>query len=147
MVFLATTEFQTAIAAANMAGRIAQEAGYKAVVLTGPAETRQAYKDWLSCNNLIMLGRVGHGSPQGILAYDGVLDYRYFQGLSATALNNKVLYFNSCRVHNYPLQPAIIGAGAQKFIGGIENLIVGPSEEVFKKNNKSVPFSFVRFSV
>ncbi len=132
MVFAAITEFPSAIAAAEKATKIAQDAGYKTVTLIGRHETVQAYKDWLSCNNLMLLGRVGHGNTTGIMLSDGLLSYNYFNGLSATALNNKVLYFNSCQVHNPPLQPAIVNAGVQKYIGGIENLLVGSSEEVFK---------------
>lgn len=132
MVFFGTDEFPSSIEAANKAAQIANDAGFKAVSLIGKEEKISAYKNWLSCENLKVLGRVGHGSPSGIMLSDGVLDYNYFKGLSSTALNGKLLYFNSCQVHNAPLQPAIIGAGAQKFVGGIDDLYVGSSEEVFK---------------
>jgi hypothetical protein len=43
-----------------------------------------------------------------------------------------VTYFNSCQVHNDPLKSAVMKAGARTFIGGIVNLLIGPSEEVCK---------------
>jgi hypothetical protein len=79
-----------------------------------------------------MVGRIGHGSDFGIMVSDGILSYSYFQNFSSTALNNKVLYFNCCDVHNPPLEPAIVDAGIQRFIEGNFTLEIGPSEEVFK---------------
>ncbi len=62
--------------------------------------------------------------------YDGNLDYTFFNHLHIPL--NKVIYFNSCQVFNDPLKSSIINVGVQKFIGGITNLLIGPSEEVFK---------------
>ena len=126
------TEIPSAVAAVDKAAQIAENNGYKVKVLKGSQENKSAVMNWLGCNNLILFGRVGHGSPYGIMVNDGMLSYTYFQGLPSTALNDKVLYFNSCQVQNDPLKSAIVNGGVQKFIGGITNLMIGPSEEVFK---------------
>lgn len=126
------TGIPTAVAAVDRAGELAAQAGYTYVILKGSQENVAAIQNWLSCPNLIAYGRVGHGNTNGILLYDGTLSYTWFQGLSASALNGSVLYFNSCQVHNSPLEPAIVNAGVQKFIGGNDNLYIGPSEDVFK---------------
>jgi hypothetical protein len=126
------TSIPTAVAAVDYAGQVAQNNGFKYKILKGSQENIQAIQNWLSCNNLILFGRVGHGYTSGIVLYDGELTYNYFQNLSSNALNGKDLYFNSCEVHNAPLEPAIVGAGVEKFIGGNVNLAIGSSEEVFK---------------
>ena len=63
---------------------------------------------------------------------DGTLSENWFQSLPADALMGTVIYFNSCQVFNPPLQPAVMHAGTRTFIGGIVNLLIGPSEEVCK---------------
>ncbi len=125
------TGIPTAVAAVDDLADVAEANGYNVRVLKGSAENIQAYQNWLSCNNLILFGRVGHGSPTGIMVDDGTLSYTYFQGLSSSALQDKVIFINSCQVHNSPLQPAVVSAGVQKYIGGITNLAIGPSERVF----------------
>lgn len=135
MVFatnLSSSQYPTAVKAVDYAASLAQSAGYNVKVLKGSAENKAAYANWLACSNLKMIGRVGHGSTSGIAVSDGTVDYNFFKGLGSSGLKNKVLYFNSCQTHNSPLEPAIVGAGVQKFVGGNVNLYVGPSEEVFK---------------
>ncbi len=63
---------------------------------------------------------------------DGNLSASWFQGLQNHPLAPAVLYFNSCKVHNQPLETAILGAGARTYIGGNINLGIGSSEEVCK---------------
>ncbi len=133
--FFATcnTEFPTAIDGVKKAAEIAQNAGYKVKTLIGSTATVSAYKYWMQRPRLKIFGNIGHGSTSGIMLADGSLSYSWFNTLATNALNNKVLYFNSCKVHNNPLEGAILQAGAQKFIGGDINLLVGPSEKVFQK--------------
>ncbi|MCP3875326.1 MAG: hypothetical protein GY699_19500, partial [Desulfobacteraceae bacterium] len=128
----------TAVSAINYASSVANSAGYNVKVLKGSAESTSAIQNWLSCDNLILLGRVGHGTKSAIQVANGTVSSSYFNGLSSTALNDKVLFFNSCQVHNSPLEPAIRSAGVQKFIGGDTDLMIGPSEQVFKKREKKV---------
>ena len=126
------TRIPTAVEAVDRVAQIAQAKGFKVKVLKGNQENTNAVKGWLSCSNLILYGRVGHGNTQGIMLDDGMLRYNYFQSLSQTALADKVLYFNSCQTHNDPLKSSIVNAGVQKFIGGVTDLLIGPSEKVFK---------------
>ena len=126
------TEFPSSVAAINEAYNIATANGYNAVKLIGSQENTQAIKNWYACPNLIMHGRVGHGNTSGILLDDGTISYSYFNGLPSDELKGKVLYYNSCQVHNSPLEPAIMSAGTQAYVGGDVNLWVGSSEEVFK---------------
>jgi ELWxxDGT repeat protein len=58
--------------------------------------------------------------------------YTDFNDMQSDGLANKILYFNSCQVFNDPLKSSILSAGAGKIIGGIRDLIIGPSEDVFK---------------
>ncbi|MGD8837065.1 MAG: hypothetical protein PVJ19_19135, partial [Desulfobacteraceae bacterium] len=133
MVFsTAETSIPTALAGINTAVEIAESQGYNVEELIGSEENTTAIKNWLACDNLILYGRIGHGDSSGIVLDDGYLNYSYFQGLSSTALNDKAMYFNSCEVHNNPLEPAIVDAGVQKFVGGDVELLIGTSEEVFK---------------
>ena len=126
------TSISTAMNALDYLEQKAKDKGYNVKILKGNAENKTAIKNWLACNNLILFGRIGHGMPSYIVVSDGNLTYTDFQQLPDNSLNNKVLYFNSCQVHNSPLQPAIVGRGVQKFIGGKSNLSIGPSENVFK---------------
>ncbi len=127
-----TMEFPTAVEGINTSYNYAVSAGYTAKKLLGAEENTTAIKNWLSCPNLLYWGRVGHGSTTGILLSDGTLSYTYFNTLQPSGLNDKVLYFNSCQVFNNPLKSSILGAGAEKFVGGICSLWVGSSEKVFK---------------
>ncbi len=127
-----TTEFPSATEGVNKAYEFATKNGFKAVKLIGADASLTNYKNYLSCKNLKALGNIGHGSTSGIMIGGGTLSSSYFSALTAGSLAPKVLYFNSCQVHNSPLEPAILNAGASRFIGGNVNLLVGPSESVFK---------------
>ena len=124
----------SAVAGVENACLTAEAHGYKCKTLIGSEATVSAYKSYLSfCSGLKALGNIGHGNTGGILLYDGqVLNSDWFSSLSSNRLNNKVLYFNSCQVHNLPLEPAVMSAGTRTYIGGNINLGIGTSEEVFK---------------
>jgi len=127
------TEFPSAIKGVKKAAATATKAGYKVKTLFNKDATVANYKYWLQRPNLKIFGNVGHGSPTGIMLADGSLSSTWFNTLSGTVLNNHVVYFNSCSVHNDPLEGSILKAGVQKFIGGDISLLVGPSEKVFMK--------------
>ena len=124
----------TAVAGVEDACLTAESKGYKCKTLIGDEATVQAYKRYLSyCPKLKALGSIGHGNTGGILLHNNqVLDHNWFTSLSSTKLKKKVLYFNSCQVHNAPLEPAIMSAGTRSYIAGHINLGIGTSEEVFK---------------
>jgi hypothetical protein len=132
--FVAATpvpEIPTAKKAVEELHRMATKAGLRSKMLLGSAATVSNYKRYLT-SSLKGFVNVGHGSPSVIVLHDGTLSASWFQKLSTSALKPSVIYFNSCKVFNAPLQPAVMRAGARTYIGGIVNLRIGPSEEVCK---------------
>lgn len=101
-------------------------------ILNAKEATVQAYKDWLSCPNLKGYFTVTHGNKEGIACGNGDIEYPFFNSLPSNYLKGKVLYFNCCLVHNDPFLASIVGKGVQRFIGGIPELKIGPSESVAK---------------
>src|SRR5262249_20229728 len=65
--------------------------------------------------------------------FDGNLTSSWAESLGPAALSPNVVYFGSCEVFHSPLQTAVMAAGASAFIGGATKLLIGPSEEVFKR--------------
>jgi PKD repeat protein len=137
------TDIPTAVAGIEYSYDAAVSAGYNTVKLLGSQENTTDIDKWLCCPNLKYWGRIGHGYTGGIVLDDGNLTYSYFDSLPTGALLGKSLYFNSCQVFNDPLKSSILNKDAYKFIGGICNLYIGSSEEVFKcwndKNFYQVP--------
>lgn len=132
--FIAATpvpEIESAKQAVEMAHRIAVDCGLKSKILLGTDATVGNYKHHLA-SGLKGFVNVGHGYTGGIILEDGRLRSTWFLGLSGKPIAPAVVYFNSCQVFNPPLQPAVMHAGARTYIGGIVNLLIGPSEEVCK---------------
>lgn len=131
--FVAATpvpEIPTAKQAVEKVHQLALAAGLTSKILLGADANLANYKLYLS-SGLRGFVNVGHGNTNEIVLADGVLPAAWFQGLGKR-LCPAVVYFNSCQVFNAPLQPAVMSAGARTFIGGIPNLLIGPSEEVCK---------------
>ena len=126
------TEISSAVSGIETATEDISALGYNVESILGNGATVGAYKAWLACDNLIGFGQIGHGYPNGISLADGLLSASYFESLPADALAGTIVYFNSCDVHVPPMEPAIIGAGASRYIGGDISIAIGPSEEVFK---------------
>jgi len=127
------TEIETAVNAVKTSAKLAENAGYKVKVLIGQEANIKNYQYWMQHPNLKIFANIGHGSNSGIMLADGALKYTWFNSLSKNALKNRVFFFNSCQVHNNPLEGAILSAGVQKYIGGDINLIVGVAKNVFLK--------------
>jgi len=124
-------DIATAKAGVETAYNIATSAGYKAVKLLGKDANLANYKLYLGMH-LKAFGSIGHGYTGGIVLSDGNLTSQWFSSQVKTALKPEVIYFNSCQTFNPPLLPSIMNAGARTFVGGKVNLLIGPSEEVFK---------------
>jgi hypothetical protein len=122
-------EIPTAKAAVEFLYDLLTKAGFKCMKLLGPDANLANYKNYLG-SVLVGFVNVGHGNTQGFALSDGFLDYNWFQSLTNKPLKPAVVYFNSCQTFNNPLLPTIIQAGARTFIGGIVNLLIGPSEAV-----------------
>ena len=124
-------EIPTAKDAVEKIFATAVAAGLSCKKLLGSEATVSNYKMYLA-SGILGFVNVGHGNTNGIALYDGFLDATWFNGIANQAVSPAVVYFNSCQVHNDPLKSAVMKAGAQTFIGGIVNLLIGPSEEVCK---------------
>lgn len=107
----------------------ATKAGFRAKRLLGAEATVANYKKFLT-SRLKGFVNIGHGNASSIILDDGPLPASWFQKLANQSLKPAVIYFNSCQVHNDPLKSAVMHGGARTFIGGIVNLLIGPSEEV-----------------
>jgi hypothetical protein len=132
--FVAATpvpDIQTAKAAVEKIHQLASTAGLRSVLLLGAQASVANYKKYLK-SGLTGFVNIGHGYTGGIVLDDGNLTSNWFQSLNNNQISPGVVYFNSCKVFNPPLQPAVMGAGARTYIGGIPNLLIGPSEEVCK---------------
>jgi hypothetical protein len=110
---------------------MAAKAGFTPMVLLGSDASVYNYTRYLR-SGVQAFVNVGHGWPEGIVLDDGRLRFPWFHALTNRPLEPAVVYFNSCQVHNEPLLPNVMSAGARTFIGGIVNLLIGPSEEVCK---------------
>jgi hypothetical protein len=132
--FVAATpvpEIPSAKAAVEKLHALATKAGLRSKMLLGKAATVSNYKQYLT-SGLKGFVSIGHGNPNVIVLCDGPLNASWFKGLSNNPLKPGVIYFNSCQVFNEPLKSAVMHAGARTYIGGIVNLLIGPSEEVCK---------------
>ncbi|MGC9469837.1 MAG: hypothetical protein ACP5HS_14675 [Anaerolineae bacterium] len=131
--FVAATpvpEIPTAKQAAETIHELALAAGLNSKLLLGADASVANYIAYLS-SGLRGFVNIGHGNTHEIVLADGRLSATHFQRIGRR-LCPAVVYFNSCQVFNNPLQPAIMAAGARTFIGGIVNLLIGPSEAVCK---------------
>ncbi len=78
-------------------------AGKNVVKLSGSEESATAIKNWLSCKNVKMWARIGHGVQNGTI----ILGSGSFRPSDATAsdLEHKFMIINSCFVHNQAMIP------------------------------------------
>lgn len=132
--FVAATpvpDIPTAKAGVEFVHQLVTKLGFKSKLLLGAEATVANYKSHLT-SGLKGFVNIGHGNTSGIALADGMLDANWFNTVSCEVLNPAVVYFNSCQVHNNPLKSAVMTAGARTFIGGVVNLLIGPSEEVCK---------------
>ena len=124
-------DIPTAKAGVEFLHNLLMSLGFKSKMLLGAEATVANYKSYLT-SGLKGFVNIGHGNPSGIALADGMLDATWFNSVACQAVNPAVVYFNSCQVHNEPLKSAVMKSGVRTFIGGIVNLLIGPSEEVCK---------------
>lgn len=125
-----TDDIPTAVSAINTVSGYATNLGYTVDKMIGSQATMSAIENAITGNDIIAMGNIGHGSTDGILLYDGFLDYTWFGGQN---LSGKVFFFNSCEVANDPMYSAMLNtAHARTFAGGLLDLPIGTSELVFQ---------------
>ncbi len=93
------------------------DAGVKVKALYGSEESNSAIKNWLSCKNMKLWGRIGHGMSNGTIAL-GSGSLRPSE-VSQMDLHHKFMIINSCFVHNQSMIPNMIDdADAYFFCSG-----------------------------
>lgn len=107
----------------------ASQHGYKSVELLGSDASVSNYQNYLSCPKLKGFFSIGHGSPNGILLFDGDLGADQFSQMNKELKEHAVVLLNSCEVFNDPMKSDVIdGSDPQKYAGGISTLLIGTSE-------------------
>ncbi len=112
-----STEMSTissAVGEINTAHSMAKSIGYVSTTAIGSAENLTNVLNYLSCSNLKLWGRIGHG-------YSGGLQLANHETLSSfpITIQNKGIIACSPGVFNQPFKSRVFGAGANWFIGGI----------------------------
>lgn len=122
-------DIPTAKQAVEAIHSLALSLGLRSRMLLGPDASVANYKKYLAAG-VAGFVNIGHGNPSCIVLSDGTLTATWFSGLANKPLRPATVYFNSCQVFNDPLKAAVMKAGARTFIGGVVNLLIGPSEKV-----------------
>ncbi len=107
-------------------------AGIKTVALYGNDENLTAIQNWLSCKNLKLWGRIGHGASNGdIILGSGSLRP---SNVAQMDLHHKFMIINSCYVHNQAMIPSMIDKADAYFFcsGNNVSLPMYTSEPVWK---------------
>jgi len=117
------TEQGVTVAVANEA--IAK--GLKTVQLLEGKATTQNYLDYMSCPNLVGNFYDGDSNPEEFITVDGTISA---STIAEMKWNNKVTnIWVACEAYNAPMLPAVEeSAQAQKYAAGINDLMVGPSD-------------------
>ena len=123
-------EGPTAVAAIERVGMLARAAGFRVRTYYGAEVTSSFVRKCLTWP-LVAFGSIGHGNVDWVATHNGTITPRWLMGLPPGSLASKVIYLNSCLVFNHPFGTAMRHAGARTFIGGIESLGIGASEDVF----------------
>ncbi len=120
-------EISTALNAINNAYNTAVANGFHPIKLLGSDASVANYAACLQAKPLAF-GTVGHGWTGGIVLWDGNLTASWFNGQN---IDPVVLFTSSCQTFNPPFVTAIMNAHTRTFVGGVINLLIGPSEQVF----------------
>lgn len=109
----------------------AEAHGLKTVRLLLKNATRKNYLDYMSCPKLIGNFYDGDANPEVITTVDGVLSVDDIQETLNNQFHFKVInYWLACEAYNDPMQSTMLyTAQAQKYAAGINDLLVGPSDE------------------
>lgn len=130
VVGTAYDDFPTAVEAVNKAYDQANSSGYTAKKLLGVEASVENYLNLLSCPNLKGFYSIGGGSEEGILVSDGFVTFENINDELKGKLTNTVVVFNTGHVWRDPMKKSIvIEANAQKYVAGISDMWVGPSEQ------------------
>jgi len=81
-----------------------------------------------------LYGRIGHGHRDGILLANHTrISEDWVNNQATDHLKDKIIYLNSCFVHNTPFEPLVMARGTKAFVGGVAPLWINWSEYVFNR--------------
>ena len=108
----------------------AQAKGYKVASLLNQNATRSNYMDYMSCPNLVGNFYDGDASPELFTTFDGVISAAEI-GLNAGLFHHQVTnIWVACEAYNDPMLSAVtVTAQSQKYAAGMNDLLIGPSDE------------------
>lgn len=109
----------------------AEAHGLKTVRLLLKDATRKNYLDYMQCPKLVGNFYDGDANPEVITTVDGVLTVDDIQETLNNQFHYKVTnYWLACEAYNDPMQSTMLyTAQSQKYAAGINDLLVGPSDE------------------
>jgi hypothetical protein len=108
--------------------------GLKTVELLLKDATAQAYLDYMSCPALKGNFYDGDSNPHEMVTYDGMLTASNLKTRLPGAFRGKVTnIWLACQAYNDPMLSTVThDVQAQKYAAGINNLLIGPSDETGK---------------
>jgi hypothetical protein len=128
----AITEFNTAWENGRAARDALQNAGVNVVYLEGRQEAKTTILNYLSCPNLVLWGRIGHGDQRGTLHLDDGSSFSA-RDLNSARAQDRVFPLNCCYVGNSSLSTAFMSSGATYMSAGNNvPLMVGSSEPAWR---------------
>ncbi|MGM0461153.1 MAG: InlB B-repeat-containing protein [Fibrobacterota bacterium] len=128
----AIMEFPDAYQNARAARDALQNAGVNVVYLEGREEAKTTILNYLSCPNLVMWGRIGHGDERGAVHLDDGSSVSA-RDLNSARVQDRVFPFNCCFVGNSSLSTAFMNGGATYMAAGNNvPLYVGTSEPAWR---------------
>jgi hypothetical protein len=130
MVFAPNEKIPCEQEAAQAVATFAETRGYKTVRLLAHNATNGNFISYISCPNLKGIFYDGDGTPQIITAHNGVIPSSV---IANAKFQNVTNIWVACEAYNNPMKTAAIKtAHSQKFAAGINDLLIGPSDDAGK---------------
>ena len=109
----------------------AQAKGFKVVSLLKEQATRANYLSYMTCPNLIGNFYDGDSNPQSFITVDGVINASELSAAKGLFRYHVTNIWVACEAFNNPMLSSVVtDAQAQKFAAGINDLLVGPSDQM-----------------
>lgn len=109
----------------------AMDHGLKTILLLAQDATRSNYLNYMKCPHLKGNFYDGDANPEEIVTVDGVISYQDIDYVLGNQFNYKVTnIWLACEAYNDPMKTTMLHtAQSQKFAAGINDLMVGPSDQ------------------
>jgi len=108
----------------------AQAKGYKVVSLLKEKATRANYLAYMACPKLVGNFYDGDSNPQSFITVDGVINATEISAMKGLFGFHVTNIWVACEAFNDPMLSSVTkDAQAQKYAAGINDLLVGPSDQ------------------